>query len=116
MSKAKKGLTKLALNRRRNEARRMAQRRKTASGRLSTDGACHVTNIRRRLLWLAHEYSIPADALPKITPAPTEELCDFVEKYSVSYDWLIAGNLKGLHRMTNQRRAGRLMVTSHHAS
>jgi hypothetical protein len=90
----------------------MAQRRKTARGRLSTDGAYHVTNIRRRLQWLAHEYSISASALPKITPAPTDELCDFIEKYRISYDWLIGGDLKGLHRMTNERKARRVMTST----
>jgi hypothetical protein len=103
--------TKLALTRRRNAARRVALRRKTACGRLSTDGAFHVTNIRRRLQWLANEYQIPKSELPKVTPSPTptEELCDFIEKYRISYDWLIAGDLKGLLHMTNQRRAGRVM-------
>jgi hypothetical protein len=50
--------------------------------------------------------------LPTITQAPTEELCDFVEKYRLSYDLLIGGNLKGLHRMTQQRTAGKLMVST----
>jgi hypothetical protein len=50
--------------------------------------------------------------LPKITPAPTEELCDFIEKYRISYDWLIAGDLKGLHRMTNERNARRMMTST----
>jgi hypothetical protein len=112
MSKANKAPTKLALTRRRNKVRRMAQRRKTARGRLSTDGAYHVTNIRRRLQWLAHEYSIFASALPKITPAPTDELCDFIEKYRISYDWLIGGDVKGLHKMTNERRARRVMSST----
>jgi hypothetical protein len=112
MSKPKKAPTKLALTRRRNAAHRIANRRKTAHGRLSTDGRYHVTNIRRRLQWLAHEYSIPASALPKITPVPTDELCDFIEKYRISYDWLIGGDLKGLQKMTDQRRAGRVMTST----
>jgi len=50
--------------------------------------------------------------LPKITPVPTDELCDFIEKYRISYDWLIGGDLKGLQKMTDQRRAGRVMTST----
>jgi len=64
MAKAAKP-TKLALTRRRNAARRIAQRRKAPSGRLSTDGCWSKENVRRRLQWLAHEWKIPADRLPK---------------------------------------------------
>lgn len=112
MSKTKKAPTTLALTRRRSAARRAAERRKTAGGRLSTDGRCSVTNIRRRLRWLAHEYQITESELPKITPSPTEELCDFIQKYRISYDGLIAGNLKGLQRMTSERKVRRVMTST----
>jgi hypothetical protein len=71
-----------------------------------------VTNIRRRLKWLAHEYQIAESELPNITLAPTEELCDFIQKYRISYDWLIAGDLKGLHRMTSECRVRRMMTST----
>jgi hypothetical protein len=29
----------------------------------------------------------------------TQRIHDFGEKYPVSYDWLLCGDLKGLHRM-----------------
>lgn len=95
-----------------NAARRLRNRRKTARGRLSADDAYHVTNIRRRPQWLVNEYQIPSSALPKITPVPTEELCDFIEKYRVNCDWLIAGDFKGLHGMTNERKARRVITST----
>ena len=30
---------------------------------------------------------------------PTDELLAFAEKYNISLDWLLCGDLKGLHRM-----------------
>jgi hypothetical protein len=37
---------------------------------------------------------------------PTDELLDFAEKYHVSLDWLLCGDLKGLHRMMGKSCAG----------
>jgi hypothetical protein len=91
--------TKRALTRRRNAARRLAARRKTPLGRLHTDGSCKPENVRRRLQWLACERQIPEKDLPKVQCNPTDELFDFAEKYHVSLDWLLCGDLKGLHRM-----------------
>jgi hypothetical protein len=95
-----KTLTKRALTRRRNGARRLAARRKTPLGRLQTDGSCKPENVRRRLQWLAYERQIPEKDLPKVQCNPTDELFDFAEKYHISLDWLLCGDLKGLHRMT----------------
>jgi hypothetical protein len=101
-----KTLTKRALTRRRNAARRLAARRKTPLGRLATDGASSVENIRRRLQWLAQERQIPASQLPRVLQIPTEELADFVEKYNIDFSWLLGGDLKGLHRMMGKPCAG----------
>jgi hypothetical protein len=101
-----KTLTKRALTRRRNAALRLAARRKTPLGRLHTDGSCNPENIRRRLQWLAYERQIPEKDLPKVRCYPTDELLDFAEKYHVSLDWLLGGDLKGLHRMIGKPRAG----------
>ena len=85
-----KPLTKLGLTRKRNEARRRTQRRKSAEGRLSTDGACSVERISNRLRWLAHEWQL-SDEIPPVKSTMTEELSDFVEKHSISFEWLLTG-------------------------
>ena len=69
------------------------------SPRLHTDGSCKPENVRRRLQWLAYERQIPEKDLPKVQCDPTDELLDFAEKHHVSLDWLLGGDLKGLHRM-----------------
>jgi hypothetical protein len=101
-----KTLTKLALTRRRNGARRLAARRKTPLGRLHTDGSCKPENIRRRLHWLAYERQIPEKDLPKVRCNPTDEFFDFTEKHHISLDWLLCGDLKALHRMMGKPCAG----------
>jgi hypothetical protein len=101
-----KTLTKLALTRRRNGALRLAARRKTPLGRLQTDGSCKPENVRRRLHWLAYDRQIPEKDLPKVQCNPTDEFFDFAEKYNISLDWLLCGDLKGLHRMKGKPCAG----------
>jgi hypothetical protein len=88
----------------RNAGIRRARRRKTAEGRLSTDGAYATENIRRRLRWLAHERKIPADRLPKVKCVPTEELSDFVQMHNINWNWLIGGDIKGLRDMMWARK------------
>jgi hypothetical protein len=95
--------TKRALTRRRNAARRRANLRANPLGRLYTDGAVQVPNIRRRLQWLAHVWQIPAEDLPEIKRTPTKELVDFAEKYGVSFNWLLGGGLKDLQQMMRDR-------------
>jgi hypothetical protein len=101
-----KTLKKRALTRRRNASLRLAARRKTPLGRLHTDGSCKPENVRRRLQWLAHERQIPEKDLPKVQCCPTDELLDFAEKHHLSLDWLLGGDLKGLHRMIGKPCAG----------
>jgi hypothetical protein len=79
-----KTLTKLALTRRRNGARRLAARRKTPLGRLHTED------------------------LPKVLCNPTDELLDFAENYDVSLDSLLCGDLTGLHRMIGKPVASKV--------
>jgi hypothetical protein len=52
------------------------------------------------------------DELPKVASCPTKALVDFVEKYHVSLDWLLGGDLKGLHRMMRGRKARTLLPTT----
>jgi hypothetical protein len=101
-----KTLTKRALTRRRNAAFRLAALRKTPRGRLRADGSCEPENIRRRLQWLAYERQIPEKDLPKVQCNLTDELSDFAEKHHISFDWLLGGDLKGLHRMMGKPCAG----------
>jgi hypothetical protein len=93
-----KPLTKRGLTRKRNEALRLARRRKSAEGRLSTDGACSVERIRNRLRWLAHEWQL-SDEIPPVKSTMTEELSDFVQKHGISFEWLLTGRLQYLRQM-----------------
>jgi hypothetical protein len=93
-----KSVTKLGLTRKRNEAYRRTQRRKSAEGRLSTDGACSVERIRNRLRWLAHEWQL-SDEIPQVKSTMTEELSDFVERHGISFEWLLTGKLQYLRQM-----------------
>ena len=93
-----KSLTKLGLTRKRNEARRRTQRRKSAEGRLSTDGACLVERIRNRLRWLAHEWQLSGE-IPQVKSTMTEDLSDFVQKHGISFEWLLTGKLQYLRQM-----------------
>jgi hypothetical protein len=104
MSKPRKSkpVTKLGLTRKRNEAFRRTLRRKSAEGRLSTDGACSTERIRNRLRWLAHEWQL-SDEIPQVKSTMTEELSDFVEKHGISFEWLLTGKLKCLRQMMLSR-------------
>jgi hypothetical protein len=107
--------SKLATNRRRNAGRRDAARRKTARGRLSVDGATSAAAVRRRIRAIAYEWQLPPDDVAKALKSgnrATEEMFDFAERYHVSLDWLIWGDLKGLQQMTSERRARRFMTAT----
>ena len=91
-------LTKLGLTRKRNEALRLARRRKSAEGRLSTDGACSVERIRNHLRWLAHEWQL-SDEIPPVKSTMTEKLADFVQTHDISFEWLLTGKLQYLRQM-----------------
>jgi hypothetical protein len=93
-----KSVTKLGLTRKPNEARRRTRRRKSARGRLSTDGACSVERIRNRLRRLAHEWQL-SDEIPQVKSTMTKELSGFVQKHGISFEWLITGQLKCLRQM-----------------
>jgi hypothetical protein len=115
MSSRKAKPSKLALIRRRNAARRRAARRKTPRGRLSADGAASATATRQRIRAIGYDWQLPPDDVAKaLKPGnrATDELYDFAQRYRLSLDWLIWGDLKGLQRMTNERRARRLMTTT----
>ena len=80
-----------------NTAKRRAQLQ-----RLHDTGA-RPERIRERLLLLAYERGISVSELPKVGRCMTPPLADFGQKHSVSWDWLICGDLKGLLTMARKR-------------
>lgn len=98
-----KKANKLALTRRRNAAKRMQVRRSTPYGRLSSDGASSNEKIQARAMWLSSMLNLPK--VPKIGSTVSEELASYCLNYHVNFDWLLTGDLKGLQRMMQRRRA-----------
>lgn len=90
---------------RRCVARRRAKWRDSPDGRLTADGASKSAQIKRRLLWLVHEWQLPAH--PPIGRSQSQELSDYIITHGISYDWLYLGDLKGLQRMMQWRRTGK---------
>jgi hypothetical protein len=81
--------------------------RRRAIDRLERDG-CHSTDaVRRRVLALAAERNLaPADYSKLLHKRiGSSAAVDFCDKYKVSLDWLLCGDLKGLQRMTQEARA-----------
>jgi hypothetical protein len=70
--------------------------------RLDADGASKSGQINRRVLWLVREWQLPR--CPKIGHTMTPELVGYCKTHGVSMDWLLCGDLKGLHRMMMKRR------------
>ena len=67
--------------------------------RLNEDGATTNAAIRRRIALIAAERKLDASetkALMKGRWLTTFHLCQFAKKHSLSVDWLIFGELKGL--------------------
>jgi hypothetical protein len=104
MSKNRKP-TKRALKRRRTLAASRNNRRKTALGRLFTDGATSTEQVRKRIQWLAQEWKLPPEDVVKVMRCTTYEIGRFAEKYHVNYDWMLGGDLKGLRQMMQKRKA-----------
>jgi hypothetical protein len=117
MSKpSRETIRKRVATRRRNAAFRKQQRearlnnptlgkealRIAALDRLERDGAKSTAAFQRRVMVLAYERNLaPADYHKLMYKCPsTRDVGLFCEKHSVSYDWLLCGDLKGLQRMT----------------
>jgi hypothetical protein len=83
-----------------------AARRKGAD-RLERDGAHSMDAIRRRVRAIAQERNLqPADiAKLMYKRISTTHAVAFCEKHKVSLDWLLCGDLQGLHRMTKAAKA-----------
>ena len=80
--------------------------RQRAFRRLERDGAHSTAALQRRVRALAEERNIPpADFHKLMYKRPsTPAVMVFCEKHKVSYDWLLCGDLKGLQRMTSERK------------
>jgi hypothetical protein len=76
----------------------------TTFDRLHTLGATQNHQVRRRLRWLAFELRLPPEELPKTGRNSMEAEARFGEKYHVSLDWLLFGDLKGLQRMMREHK------------
>src|ERR1700733_2513427 len=81
--------------------------RRKALARLEQDGAQSTAAMQRRVRALAHDRNItPADIHKLMYKRPsTPDVMVFCEKHKVSFDWLLCGDLQGLHRMTKEAKA-----------
>jgi hypothetical protein len=72
-----------------------------ARARLVRDGANSNAAMRRRLLALAPERNLPPAEYAKLLHKRImmKSIHEFCSKHNVSLDWLMDGDLKGLHRM-----------------
>src|SRR5579859_6488750 len=79
--------------------------RRKAFDRLERDGAHTTAALQRRVRALAAERNIPPAAFHKLMykRIRTGDIMTFCKKYKVSFDWLLAGDLKGLKRMMEER-------------
>ena len=79
--------------------------RRRAIERLRMAGAESIPAIQRRIQALAAERSIPPADYAKLMykRVSTSAVVDFCTKHSVSFDWLLSGDLKGLQRMKRWR-------------
>jgi hypothetical protein len=78
-----------------------------ARERLHRDGANSSDALRRRVRAFAEERNLqPADiAKLMYKRINTRDVMAFCENHKVSFDWLLCGDLRGLHRMTQEAKA-----------
>jgi hypothetical protein len=81
--------------------------RRKAADRLKRDGAHSLDAIRRRVRAIAEERELqPADIAKLMHKRiSTPNALAFCDKHKVSLDWLLCGDLQGLHRMTKEAKA-----------
>jgi len=82
-------------------------RHQKARERLRRDGGESLPAMQRRIQALAAERSIPPADYRKLMykRVSTRDVMVFGKKYRVNFDWLLCGDLKGLHGMTHGARA-----------
>jgi hypothetical protein len=80
--------------------------RQRAFRRLERDGAHSTAALQRRVRALAEERNIPTADIHKLMykKPSTDSVMVFCEKYKVSYDWILCGDLRGLQKMSQSAR------------
>jgi hypothetical protein len=80
--------------------------RQRAFRRLERDGAHSTAALQRRVRALAEERNIPTADIHKLMykKPTTQSVMVFCEKYRVSYDWILCGDLRGLQKMSQSAR------------
>jgi hypothetical protein len=80
--------------------------RQRAFRRLERDGAHSTAALQRRVRALAEERNIPTADIHKLMykKPSTHSVMVFCEKYKVSYDWILCGDLRGLQKMSQSAR------------
>jgi len=88
--------------------------RRMALQRLKSDGATSAKAVQRRVRAIAEERKIPSADFAKLMRKRISitAIGAFCEKYKISYDWLLCGDLQGLAHM-EQRRKDAAAVASH---
>jgi hypothetical protein len=78
-----------------------------ARERLDRAGASSNDALRRRVRAIAEERNLPPADIAKLMykRISTRDIMIFCEKHKVSFDWLLCGDLRGLHRMTQEAKA-----------
>jgi hypothetical protein len=78
-----------------------------AADRLRRDGADSNDALRRRVRAFAAERSLPPADIAKLMykRISTRDIMAFCKRHKVSFDWLLCGDLRGLHRMTQEAKA-----------
>jgi hypothetical protein len=81
--------------------------------RLEQDGAHSSEALRRRVMALAQERNIPPADFKKLMykRINTQDVMVFCEKHKVNYDWLLAGDLRGLRTMTQEAKADQANIS-----
>jgi hypothetical protein len=79
-----------------------------ARNRLRQDGCSSDDAFRKRVLLLAAERGFPPAEYAKLMRkrVPMKPISAFCKKHDVSLDWLMDGDLKGLQRMKQWKKAG----------
>jgi hypothetical protein len=80
--------------------------RRRAFDRLKRDGAHSTAALQRRVRALAEERNIPTADIHKLMykKPNVHSIMVFCEKYKVSFDWILAGDLRGLREMSQSAR------------
>jgi hypothetical protein len=83
-----------------------------ARARLEIDGCTGSAATRRRVLWVVHERKLAPAEIEKAMTCKAQYLGEFAERYQLSFDWLLFGDLNGLQRMTQPKPKPALLTAT----